>query len=165
MTAQEMKEEVGRYSQDTEPDSNKQARPRTEVLAAICERFSITVMYAFGSRSREALAWTKGEIGSMARTPSDLDIGVLPRIGLRLGPREKVDLAIDLEDLFDVGRVDLVVLPEAPPFLASTIIQGERLYAADEDDADEYDLYILRRAGDLLPFHRERIGLILGGDE
>jgi hypothetical protein len=36
------------------------------------------------------------------------------------------------------------------------------LYARDEDDADEYDLYVLRRAGDLAPLERERIALILG---
>ena len=35
------------------------------------------------------------------------------------------------------GRVDLVVLPEADPFVAVEIIRGERLYARDEYDADQ----------------------------
>ena len=33
---------------------------------------------------------------------------------------------------------------------------------ADSYEADEYDLYVLRRAGDLAPHERERIALILG---
>jgi hypothetical protein len=62
----------------------------------------------------------------------------------------------------DCRRVDLVVLQEADPFLAVEIIRGERLYVRDEYEADEYDLYILRRAGDLAPLERERQALILG---
>jgi hypothetical protein len=54
------------------------------------------------------------------------------------------------------------VLPEADPFVAAEVIRGERLFADDEDAADEYDLYVLRRAGDLAPFERERIEMILG---
>ena len=68
-----------------------------------------------------------------------------------------------LEDLFDVGRVDLVVLPEADPFLAVNVIRGERLFADNAYLADEYDLYVLRRAADLLPLERERQRLILEG--
>ena len=43
----------------------------------------------------------------------------------------------DLEDLFGCGRVDLVVLPEADPFVAAEIIRGERLFSRDEYEADE----------------------------
>ena len=46
--------------------------------------------------------------------------------------------------------------------MAVEVIRGERLYAADEHEADEYELYILRRAGDLLPLERERQALVLG---
>ena len=67
-----------------------------------------------------------------------------------------------LEDLLGVTRVDLVVLAEAGAFLAANAIRGERLYARDTYQADEYDLYVLRRAGDLAPLERERQALILG---
>lgn len=93
--------------------------------------------------------------------PSDLDVGVKPA-GL-LPVRRKVELAVALEDLFDVGWVDLVALPEADPFLAVNIIRGERLLADDAYLADEYELYVLRRAADLLPFERARQRLILEG--
>ncbi len=76
--------------------------------------------------------------------------------------RKKASLAVALEDLFGVSRVDLVVLPEADPFLAANIIRGDRLYAQNEHAADEYDLYVLRRAGDLAPLERERLDLLEG---
>ena len=46
--------------------------------------------------------------------------------------------------------------------MAANIVRGERLYARDEHETDEYDLYVLRRAGDLIPLERERLALILG---
>lgn len=133
---------------------------RAEALAASCGRFRIAVLYAFGSRALEARAWLEGE--NLFAGASDLDVGVLPVAGGRLSARDRVELTIALEDLFQVPRVDLVVLPEARPFLASAVIQGERLFARNQDEADEYDLYVLRRAGDLLPFHRERVRMVLG---
>ena len=71
-------------------------------------------------------------------------------------------LALALEDLLGVTRVDLVCFLEADPFLAANVVRGERLYACDTYQADEYELYILRRAGDLAPLERERMALILG---
>ncbi len=145
-------------STDYKPESRKKN------LAAICRDFSIAIVYAFGSRAKEAYSWIKGETEIISTSLSDLDIGVLPMPGVHPSPKQKIELCIRLEDFFGVSRVDLVFLPEAPPFLASKIIQGERLYAVDEYQADEYDLYILRRAGDLMPFHRERLRLLFGGD-
>ena len=58
--------------------------------------------------------------------------------------------------------MDLVVLSEADPFLAAEIIRGERIFDRDSLEADEYELYVLRRAGDLAPLERERMALILG---
>jgi hypothetical protein len=57
-----------------------------------------------------------------------------------------------------------VFLREADPFLAANTVRGERLYARDAYAADEYDLYVLRRAGDLAPLERERMALILGDE-
>ncbi len=131
-------------------------------LRQLCESFGVDILYAFGSRAGEVRAWLEGEAGTLAPGPSDVDIGVKPVSGTRLSVHDKVRLAIALEDLFGVHRVDLVSLDDADPFLAAEIIRGERLYARDEDDADEYDLYVLRRAGDLAPLERERIALILG---
>ncbi len=138
------------------------AESRREALARICQMFHVATLYVFGSRAKEALAWVKEEGQAFRRGPSDVDVGVRPIPGMPLSVEEKVRLAIALEDLFDVERVDVISLPEADPFLAANVVRGERLYARDEHEADEYDLYVLRRAGDLIPLERERMALILG---
>ena len=135
---------------------------RTGALEALCERFRVEALYAFGSRAAEAQAWLQGCGGALGGG-SDVDLGVRPAANTRLGVYEKAQLAIALEDLLGCARVDLVVIPEADPFVAAEIIRGERLYAHDAHAADEYDLYILRRAGDLAPLERERIELVMQG--
>lgn len=126
---------------------------------ALCREHDLRIMYAFGSRAAEVKRWLEDESVGLSAGVSDADIGVLP--AKKLSVREKVEIAVALEDLLDVHRVDLVVLPEADPFVAAEIIRGERLFADNEDAADEYDLYVLRRAGDLAPFEKERIAMIL----
>lgn len=87
---------------------------------------------------------------------SDVDIGIQPARGHRLTARERVRLTLALEEELGVSRVDLVILPEANPFLAAEIVRGELLYARDLDREAEVQLYHLRRAGDLAPFFREQ---------
>lgn len=137
---------------------------RFDRLQKLCEAFGVAILYAFGSRALEVLRWVEDEVDQLTPGPSDVDIGVLPLPGRAFTVEDKVRLAILLEDLLQTSRVDLVLLPEADPFLAANIVRGERLYAHDRYTADEYDLYVLRRAGDLAPLERERIALILGLD-
>ena len=158
-----------------------ETRTGTDLHAALLDlsrRYNLVALYAFGSRAREIAARLAGDAarltGDAARMPgdeandaasgSDVDIGVLPPSGTKLSVGARVEVSRALEDLFDVHRVDLVVLPEADPFLAANVIRGERLCTLDAYTADEYDLYVLRRAGDLAPLERERIALILGED-
>jgi predicted nucleotidyltransferase len=133
-----------------------------QLVRTLSSRFRLLAVYAFGSRATEVAARTRGEPAGVLCPASDVDIGVLPAYGQPLSAQERVLLAAAFEDTLDVGRVDLVILPEADPFLAANVIRGERLYARDPDEADEYELYVLRRAGDLAPLERERIALILG---
>lgn len=67
----------------------------------------------------------------------------------------------ELEDAFSIDRVGLVSLMEAPPFLDLEIVRGELLYEADPDRIAEYELFVLRRAADLIPFERERVRSVL----
>jgi len=132
-------------------------------LGEIAQAFGLEIIYAFGSHGKDALKWMKdGQSSHSILSPSDLDIGVKPAPKRKLSVKEKVQLSMAFEDLFSVSRVDLVSLPESDPFLAANIIRGERIFAKDTYLADEYDLYILRRAGDLIPLERERIELIMG---
>jgi len=136
---------------------------RHRQLTKIAQQFSLDIIYAFGSHAKEALAFLKGEVKHISFPPrSDLDIGVKPAKGKKLDVHQKVELALLFEDLFSAPRVDLIVIPEVDPFIAANVIRGERIYAKDDNLADEYDLYILRRAGDIAPIERERIELIFG---
>jgi predicted nucleotidyltransferase len=133
-------------------------------LERICQAFGVAILYVFGSRADEVREWLAGRRVELAPGPSDVDVGVKAAPGVHWLVKDKVRLAIELEDLLGCNRVDLVVLNTADPFLAEEIIRGERLYALDEYEADEYDLYVLRRAGDLAPLEREKMALILKED-
>jgi predicted nucleotidyltransferase len=135
---------------------------RAEFLARLCQKYEIDALYAFGSRASDVKAWLENKHPVLPPSPSDVDIGINPTSGERFSVRKKVQLALALEDILDVQRVDLVSLQDADPFLAANVIRGERLYARDSRQADEYELYVLRRAGDLAPLERERLALILG---
>jgi len=131
-----------------------------EQIKGIASRYGLQIIYAFGSRAKEALDLAEGQIEHFSSTPSDLDIGVKPEKPLTV--EEKVKIAILLEDLFDVPRVDLIVLPEAPVSLALEIVTGEILYMQDSTYEAEYQLYIMRMAADLLPYERMKQEIILG---
>lgn len=103
----------------------------------------ILALYLFGSRAR-------GE----ETEHSDVDVGVLWKEEQSL--RDVLLLEDALERRLGL-KVDVVDAGRATPFLALDIIRGERLYCADPDRCDEFDLYVMRRAGDLAPFERERI--------
>ena len=136
----------------------------TERLTELARQYGLVAVYAFGSRAGEIGARVRGEPAVATHPLSDTDIGVLPSPDRPLSPQDKVTLALALEDILDVPRVDLVVLPEAPPYLALEVVRGELLCATDPDAEAEYQLYILRRAGDLAPFQRQRLRMILEGE-
>ena len=136
---------------------------KAERLAALARAYRLMDIYAFGSRAAEiAAAIINGE-AIQRPSSSDVDIGIRPKQGGRPSPRDLANLTVELEDLLGVNRVDLVLLPDAEPFLALDIIRGNLLYTEDPLDQANYELFVLRRAGDLLPFKRERIEMILGG--
>ena len=129
-------------------------------LKQLAEKYSLQIIYAFGSRAKEALDLVEGKIKRLSKGISDLDIGIKPE--RRLNVEEKVEIALALEDIFDVSRVDLVVIPEVGVFLALEIVKGELLYAKDAVYEAEYQLYIMRRAAELIPYERMKQKMILG---
>jgi len=131
-----------------------------EEIAGIASQYGLQIIYAFGSRAKEALNLVEDRIEQFSSTPSDLDVGVKPEKPLTV--EEKVKIAILFEDLFDVVRVDLIVLPEAPVFLALKIVTGEILYMYDSTYEAEYQLYIMRQAADLLPYEQMKQRMIMG---
>lgn len=135
---------------------------RRTTLEQICKQFGVEALYVFGSQAEKVQDWVKEREDHLLSSSSDVDIGIKGMPGKKFSVSEKVSLSMALEDFFACKRVELALLNEADPFLAAEIIRGERLFAQNEYEADEYDLYILRRAGDLAPLERERMALVLG---
>jgi predicted nucleotidyltransferase len=135
-----------------------------DALKDLAERYKISALYVFGSRAAEICNSMRQQTIAPSHAETDLDIGIQPFPGVRPSAQVRVKISMELEDLFDVPRVDLVVIPEASPFLALDIIQGELLYYKDPDQQAEDELYILRRAGDLAHFEKERRRQILAGE-
>ena len=132
-----------------------------EKLEKIAKKYHLSEIYAFGSRAIEIAAPFRNQASTVSMTEADVDIGVQPERGYFLSARDKALVTIDLEDLLDENHVDLVVIPEAGPFLALDIIKGELLYCIDDIAHAENELYVLRRAGYLAHYDRERRKMIL----
>lgn len=128
-------------------------------LQKICKDYNITALYVFGSRAAEMVRALDDDSYSFAPSASDLDVGILSQSDFSVDT--KVNLTLDLENLFNATNVDLFVLQEVDAFLAANIIRGERVFTADSYFADEYELFVLSRAGDLAELERERIEMIL----
>lgn len=129
---------------------------RQHALGSLCRAYGVDILYSFGSRGQEVAGFVLGELPAIGSSPSDCDIGAKLLPGTASTVAVKVGLAQAIEDFLGVSAVHLVVLSEADPFLACEVIRGERLFAADAHRADEFELYLLRRAGDLAPLERER---------
>ena len=104
--------------------------------------------YLFGSRATEEYS---GE--------SDVDIGLL--FDERLSFQRLVEIQIAVEDAVGL-RSDVVDLRAASPYLALDIVRGIRFFCADEYCCDQFELFVLSRAGDLAPFERQRRAALLG---
>jgi predicted nucleotidyltransferase len=135
-----------------------------DLLCDLARQYNLVALYAFGSRAAEIAARVTGEMVAVVFPSSDVDIGVLPVRGHHLTAQDRVRLAIALEDVLDVERVDLVILSEASPYLALDVVCGELLCITDPDAEAAYQLYVLRRAGDLAPLERERRRMLLAGE-
>lgn len=130
-------------------------------ISDLCRKFGLHTLYLFGSREKEVFDWLNSPVGPLQSSMSDIDLGVKLIDSGTMDVGEKVRLTQALESLFQEQQVDLVFLDEADPFLAVNIIRGSRLYTVDSYLADEYELYLLRRAADLAPFERIRQAMIL----
>ena len=133
-------------------------------LEQLCRCYGVASLYAFGSRSGEITARVLGLEPVAGPETSDLDCAVQPQKGALKDATSRVGLMQELEDLFQVRRVDLVILPQANAFLAADAVRGELLYCDDEDRQAWEELYYLRRAADLAPYQKQRLEGILSGE-
>jgi predicted nucleotidyltransferase len=121
------------------------------IVAVLARHPDVVGAYLFGSRSR-------GE----ETERSDVDLAVL------FEGRADLARVVALEDALERAvelRVDVVDVARAGAFLALDAIRGERIFERDGRRLDEFDLYVLRRAGDLAHFERERRRALLAVEE
>ncbi len=133
-------------------------------LERICRSYDVVSLYVFGSRSEEIAARVAGRPSVPGPAGSDIDVGVQPAPDRLRDVDERVELTQALEDLFHVPRVDLVILPQASPFIVADAVRGELLFCDDEDRQSREELYYLRRAADLAPFQKDRLEGLLSGE-
>jgi predicted nucleotidyltransferase len=132
---------------------------RFQKIEHICKNYQIRAFYVFGSRGVELSQAIQDDSIQLVKSPSDLDCGVLTHSPFSI--ENKVNLTLELESLFSLSDIDLFILQEVDAFLAANIIRGERVFAEDPYLTDEYELFVLRRAGDLAELERQRMAMIL----
>jgi predicted nucleotidyltransferase len=121
-------------------------------IQELAQRHGLLAVYLFGSRADDGLRLLAGE--TALPEGSDLDVGVFfpwAAVDFRVLNR----LQVELEDLFDPLRVDLVPLDRVDGLFQHRAIDGHRIAAPDSTAADFNELTVLRRAEDLLPIQRE----------
>ncbi len=142
--------------------NNSASKPNA--LRDLCRLHRVVSLYAFGSRAVEARDWLHGVTDAPLDGPSDLDLGAVVEDGTTLTARARVKLTAALERFFGVTTVDLLLVLEADPFVAVDVIRGELLYCDDENRQALEELFVLRRAGDLAFFERQRLDGLLSGE-
>ncbi len=132
-----------------------------KTLSEIAEKYNAWTIYAFGSRALEIAAAVRDDSCPAGSSTSDVDIGVHYKKDFHPTALDKVLMAQELENLFQVPQVDVVDVGTADSFLSLDIIRGKILYCSDMYCQSTFELYILRRAADLAPFERQRRRKIL----
>jgi predicted nucleotidyltransferase len=133
---------------------------RQKALNHLSEESGLLAVYLFGSRADDGLRLLRGE--EVSPEGSDLDIGIVFR-----GPLEDLwilsRLQVDLEDIFEPLRVDVVPLQRVDALFQFSAIDGHRVAATDSHELAEYELLVMSQAADLLPIQRrieiERFGV------
>jgi predicted nucleotidyltransferase len=120
-------------------------------LDRLCREFDLLAVYLFGSRRDDGLHRLQG--AAVEREGSDLDVGVVFR-DPGFDVRRLSNLQIEMEDLFEPLRVDLVPLQRADALFQFNAIDGHRVASGDPDGADRYELWVMNRAEELRPIQR-----------
>jgi predicted nucleotidyltransferase len=110
-----------------------------EILRAVRDLPGIAVLVVFGSRARGA-----------HRPDSDLDVAVLPDTADSRSRRYlQADVAVALAELAPEGRVDVILLDEAPVELRQAIMESGRVLLDRDPEAwKELRVRTMREYGD-----------------
>ena len=119
-----------------------------KLINEIAEKYKISLIYLFGSQAELGERYLHGE--DIKPEPySDLDIAVLFEEIPENIIKTYGELYRDLCFVFEPFEIDLVFMHEQDSLFQYEIIKGIRIYAKDEDFADEYEELIMKKASDL----------------
>jgi predicted nucleotidyltransferase len=116
-----------------------------------CRADGVLAVYLFGSRVSDGMRALAG--GALDPARSDVDVGVV-FLGRDAHVAALSSLQVAIEDACAPLRIDLVPLQRVDALFQFAAIDGERVFAADVDQADLYELVVLRKAAELLPHQR-----------
>ena len=124
---------------------------RTSTLEKPCRADGVLAVYLFGSRVSDGMRALAG--GALDPARSDVDVGVV-FLGRDAHVAALSSLQVAIEDACAPLRIDLVPLQRVDALFQFAAIDGERVFAADVDEADLYELVVMRKAAELLPHQR-----------
>lgn len=117
-------------------------------LKEIFKRYNVDIAYLFGSQKDKGFEFLEGKKVDIDLN-SDLDIGV----HVKEMPDKILDfyggLYYELSSIFEPFKIDLVILNEVDYIMKYEIINGYRIYAENEEMADEYEELVMKFAEDV----------------
>ena len=117
-------------------------------LKGTFQKYGISIAYLCGSQKENGLLYLEGKRISIEKG-SDLDIGVV----FFRKPEDVYhvygSLYVDLSNALRPFSVDIVFMHEVSFIFRFEIINGYRIYAINEDDADNYEEIVVKFAEDL----------------
>jgi predicted nucleotidyltransferase len=124
---------------------------RLSTLEKQCRACGVLAVYLFGSQVSDGMRALAD--GAVDPGGSDLDVGVV-FLGRDADVAALPLLQVAIEDACAPLRIDLVPLQRVDALFQFAAIDGERIFAADVDQADLYELVVMRKAAELLPIQR-----------
>jgi len=124
---------------------------RLSTLEKQCRACGVLAVYLFGSQVSDGMRALAD--GAVDPGGSDLDVGVV-FLGRDADVAALPLLQVAIEDACAPLRIDLVPLQRVDALFQFAAIDGERVFAADVDQADLYELVVMRKAAELLPIQR-----------
>ena len=119
-----------------------------ELLKKVFTRHNISIAYLFGSQKEAGFKYLNGEQFQVEKD-SDLDIGV----DFTEKPVDVYNcygnIYKDLSEVFEPFNIDIVFMYEVSYIFKFEIISGYRIFANNDDSADDYEEIITKFASDL----------------
>lgn len=121
---------------------------RMAELRKIFKKRGVLLAYLFGSQQDQGKRFLEGA-SYQIQEPSDLDVGLLVAPSSDTLYESYGNLYLELSRVFAPFNTDIVLLHEVHSLLKFKIISGHRLFAQDEQFADDYEDMVVKFASDL----------------